>query len=254
MLKILLIFFSKKVSYIGSWIFILFPANIFAVSQISSITIQILLITLFFYYFIKIIKTEQNKYLIFFSINAALLIFLRGEFFLFYFFTIFFFVLKKKFKVVIVSFLITIFLVSPYLIRNYKIFGIITVTKSAGFNLFKGNNPRSTVEGSPMLNLEDIKRLSPKTYEKAIIIKKQDRYDLIIDNLYKEDAIKFILDDDIIKHNMGYQNINIKIKYSKKIKLQKKENYLVTSLENKKVLIDKILTLDPNNIFFPSPA
>ena len=197
MLKILLIFFSKKLSYIGTWIFILFPANIFAVSQISSITIQILLITLFFYYFIKIIKTEQNKYLIFFSINAALLIFLRGEFFLFYFFTIFFFVLKKKFKVVIVSFLITIFLVSPYLIRNYKIFGIITVTKSAGFNLFKGNNPRSTVEGSPMLNLEDIKKLSPKTYEKAIKIKKQDRYDLIIDNLYKEDAIKFILDDPL---------------------------------------------------------
>jgi hypothetical protein len=70
----------------------------------------------------------------------------------------------------------------------------------------------------------------------------------------KHKKIKFILDDDISKHNMGYQNINIKIKYSKKIKLQKKENYLVTSLENKKVLIDKILTLDPNNIFFPSPA
>jgi hypothetical protein len=196
-LKILSTFYSKKISYIGTWIFVLFPANIYAVSQISSITIQILLITLFSYYFIKIIKTQQNKYLIFFSINVTLLIFLRGEFFLFYFFTIFFFVFKKKFKVAIVSFLIIIFLVSPYLIRNYKIFGIITVTKSAGFNLFKGNNPRSTVEGSPMLNLEDIKKLSPKTYEKAIQIKKQDRYDLIIDNLYMEDAVKFILDDPL---------------------------------------------------------
>ena len=197
MLKILLIFFSKKISYIGTWMFILFPANVFAVSQISSITIQILLITLFFYYFIKIIKTEKNKYLIFFSIISALLIFLRGEFFLFYFFTMFFFVLKKKFKVAIASLLITIFLVSPYMVRNYKIFGIITVTKSAGFNLFKGNNPRSTVEGSPMLNLEDIKKLSTKTYEKAINIKKQDKYDLIIDNLYKEDAINFILDNPL---------------------------------------------------------
>jgi len=197
MLKILLIFFSKKISYIGTWMFILFPANVFAVSQISSITIQILLITLFFYYLIKIIKTEKNKYLIFFSIISALLIFLRGEFFLFYFFTMFFFVLKKKFKVAIASLLITIFLVSPYMVRNYKIFGIITVTKSAGFNLFKGNNPRSTVEGSPMLNLEDIKKLSTKTYEKAINIKKQDKYDLIIDNLYKEDAINFILDNPL---------------------------------------------------------
>ena len=197
MLKILLIFFSKKISYIGTWMFILFPANVFAVSQISSITIQILFITLFFYYLIKIIKTEKNKYLIFFSIISALLIFLRGEFFLFYFFTMFFFVLKKKFKVAIASLLITIFLVSPYMVRNYKIFGIITVTKSAGFNLFKGNNPRSTVEGSPMLNLEDIKKLSTKTYEKAINIKKQDKYDLIIDNLYKEDAINFILDNPL---------------------------------------------------------
>jgi len=196
-LKILSTFYSKKISYIGTWIFILFPANIYAVSQISSITIQILLITLFSYYFIKIIKTEQNKYLIFFSISTALLVFLRGEFFLFYLFSIFFILLKKKIKVVIASFLITIFLVSPYLIRNYKIFGIITVTKSAGFNLFKGNNPRSTVEGSPMLNLEDIKKLSPKTYEKAIQIKKQDKYDLIIDNLYREDAVKFILDDPL---------------------------------------------------------
>jgi hypothetical protein len=196
-LKILLIFFSKKISYIGTWIFILFPANIFAISQISSISIQILLITLFFYYFIKTVKTEINRYLYFFSIISAFLIFLRGEFFLFYFFTIFFFLLKKKFKIIIVSFLITIFLVSPYLIRNYKIFGVITVTKSAGFNLFKGNNPKSTVEGSPMLNLEDIKKISSKTYEKAIKIKKQDKYDLIIDNLYKEDAINFILDNPL---------------------------------------------------------
>ena len=46
-----------------------------------------------------------------------------------------------------------------------------------------------------MLNLEDIKKLSLKIYEKAINIKKQDKYDLIIDNLYKEDAINFILDN-----------------------------------------------------------
>lgn len=70
----------------------------------------------------------------------------------------------------------------------------------------------------------------------------------------KHKKIKFILDDDISKNNMGYQNINVKIKHPKKIKLIKKENYLITSLENKKVLINKILTLDPNNIYFPSPA
>jgi hypothetical protein len=193
----LLIFFSKKISYFGTWIFILFPLNIYAASQISSITIQILLITLFFYYFIRIINKQKNKYIIFFSIIATLIIFLRGEFFLFYIFTIFFFILKKKFKIVITSLLISIFLISPYIVRNYKIFGVITVTKSLGFNLFKGNNPQSSVEGSPMLNLGDIKKLSIKTYEKAIKIEKQDKYDLIIDNLYRDDAIKFILDNPV---------------------------------------------------------
>jgi len=195
--KILSKFFSEKISFIGTWIFILFPLNIYAVSQISSITLQILLTTLFFYYFTKLIIIQKKKYVIFFSIISTLLIFLRGEFFLFYIFTTFFFILKKKFKVFIISFLITTILVSPYLIRNYKIFGAITVTKSLGFNLFKGNNPRSTVEGSPMLNLEDIKKLSTETYEKLIKIKKQDKYDLIIDNIYKEDAIEFILNNPL---------------------------------------------------------
>lgn len=89
-LKILSTFYSKKISYIGTWIFILFPANIYAVSQISSITIQILLITLFSYYFIKIIKTEQNKYLIFFNKCRFTNIFKRRVFFILFFYNIFF--------------------------------------------------------------------------------------------------------------------------------------------------------------------
>jgi hypothetical protein len=194
-LKILSIFFSKKISYIGTWIFILFPANIFAVSQISSITIQILLITLYLYFFIRIIEVKSNKYIIFFSIISSLLLLLRGEFFLFYAFTIFIFILKKNFKLVITITLITLFFISPYLIRNYKIFGVITITKSVGFNLFKGNNPASKVEGVQMLNLEDIRSLSKKTYEKAIKIKKQEKYDLVIDNLYRDAAIEYILSE-----------------------------------------------------------
>ena len=39
--KILLEFFSKNLSLIGTFIFAIFPLNIYAVSQISSITLQI---------------------------------------------------------------------------------------------------------------------------------------------------------------------------------------------------------------------
>lgn len=66
--------------------------------------------------------------------------------------------------------------------------------------------------------------------------------------------IKYILDDDKTKHNWQYKNLNVKIKFPKKIEFKKNENYIVTSLENKKTLISKILTLNPNNVYFPSPA
>ena len=66
--------------------------------------------------------------------------------------------------------------------------------------------------------------------------------------------IKYILDDDKKKHNWQYKNLNVRIKYPKKIKHKKSENYIVTSLENKKILIAKIITLNPNNIYFPIPA
>ena len=41
--------------------------------------------------------------------------------------------------------------ISPYLIRNYLNFQKITITKSIGYNLWKGNNIDATVEGSESL-------------------------------------------------------------------------------------------------------
>jgi hypothetical protein len=66
--------------------------------------------------------------------------------------------------------------------------------------------------------------------------------------------IRYILDDDIKKHNTSYKNIKVKIKHPSKVKFLSGQNYLITSLENKKKLISKILLLEPNHIFFSSPA
>ena len=193
LIKILSNFFSEKISYIGAYIFALFPLNVYAISQISSATLQILLIIFYIYYFIKSLKISSKKNILLFSLFSACLILLRGEFFVFYFFTLFYFLLKKKIQLIISSFIITLLLISPYLIRNYLIFEVITVTKSAGFNLFKGNNPLSKAEGIPML--DDVEKISKETHEKIKKIKPQNKYDLIIDNLYKEEAIKFIIDN-----------------------------------------------------------
>ena len=193
LIKILSNFFSEKISYIGAYIFALFPLNVYAISQISSVTLQILLIIFYIYYFIKSLKISSKKNIILFSLFSACLILLRGEFYVFYFFTLFYFFLKKKIHLIISSFIITLLLISPYLIRNYLIFEVITITKSAGFNLFKGNNPLSKAEGIPML--DDVEKISKETHEKIKKIKPQDKYDLVIDNLYKEEAIKFIKDN-----------------------------------------------------------
>ena len=37
-------------------------------------------------------------------------------------------------------------MVSPYLVRNYFQFNTLTITKSLGYNLLKGNNPDFKVE------------------------------------------------------------------------------------------------------------
>jgi hypothetical protein len=195
LIKILSEFFSKKITYIGAYIFALFPLNVHAISQISSVTLQILLIILYIFYLIESLKVNSKKNIILFSFSSACLILLRGEFFIFFVFTLSFLFLKKKFTLIISSLLITLLLISPYIIRNYYIFEVITITKSAGFNLFKGNNPLSKVEGIPML--DDVEKISKDTYEKIKKIKPQAKYDLIIDNLYKEEAIKFIIDNPI---------------------------------------------------------
>jgi hypothetical protein len=44
-------------------------------------------------------------------------------------------------------------------------------------------------------NIDDVEKISKDTYEKIKKIKPQPKYDLIIDNLYKKEAIKFIIDN-----------------------------------------------------------
>ena len=64
--------------------------------------------------------------------------------------------------------------------------------------------------------------------------------------------IKYIIDDDIHKNNMGYKNINLKVKFLKNNEIPVNTNFLITSLENKKIILSKILNLKANKILFPS--
>lgn len=60
-----------------------------------------------------------------------------------------------------------------------------------------------------------------------------------------------ILDDDLQKHGMGYQNIPVQIFHPSKLSLQKNANFLITSLENVRPIYKKLAELTPRRILAP---
>lgn len=184
------IFSSKHIENIGIFVLLFFPLYVYAIGQISSIVLQVFLIMLFIYNFIRLYKYNSTFNLIFFSIISGLLILLRGEFFVFFFFSLIFIFLKNKnLGPFLISLLITLLIISPYLVRNFKIFDTIALTKSTGFNLLKGNNPKSRVEGISMWYGYDI---VPELEIVLNEVKPSYKYDLLSDKIFLDQAIKFL--------------------------------------------------------------
>ena len=190
--KILNNFTTKEFSIIITFIFAFYPINVLAASQISSTTLQIFLLLNFFYFLIQIIENNSKKNLILFSLFSGLLILIRGEFFLFFFTTIiyFFLFLERNLKYFLISIFITLIVISPYLHRNYILFDTLTLTKSFGYNLLKGNNPNFKVEGDAFYGEMEFPRSKLK-------IKTDNNYEINLDNFYKQKAIENIKKDPI---------------------------------------------------------
>lgn len=188
--KILKKFASEKLSIIFTLIFAFFPIYVIAPVQISSITLQIFLLLNFLYFLIEFHLKKKIIYLFFFSLFSGLLILIRGEFFLFYFFTLFYFFIffERNIKIPIISFFVTILLISPYIYRNYVLFENLTLTKSFGYNLLKGNNPSLIVEGDALFIETNYPREKLK-------IKTNTKFEIELDNFYKNEAVEIIKED-----------------------------------------------------------
>ena len=182
-------FFPNKTSILGALIFAFFPLHIYACAQVSSAILQSFLTIVFFYYFFKIIKKSNLFNIIFFSLTSGLLILLRGEFIVFFLFSILYMMLffKIKIKTIFIITLVTIVTVSPYLVRNLILLDEITITKSIGYNLWKGNNPSSTVEGNSKFDLKLRKKISEVPNDKY--------YDINADKVFQDEALKNIRDN-----------------------------------------------------------
>ena len=185
--KINKIFFTQKISFYSSLVFSFFPIHAYACSQISSISLQTFFLLLFFYLFFQLNKKKNFLIILFFSFTSGLLMLLRGEFIIILIFSIFylFFFFKIKLKNVLLIMLISLITISPYLIRNILIFDKITITKSLGFNLWKGNSINSGVEGSEFMN--------EKLKEKVNAVHKDKLFRINIDKVFMEEAIGNII-------------------------------------------------------------
>ena len=182
-------FFSNKISLINTFIFSFFPLNVYAVTQTSSITLQIFLSLLFLRYFFLTTINDSNKNIIIFSVICGLSLLTRGEFILILIPTLIYKLIFKKINILnlIKILLISFIIVSPYLVRNYINFEKIHISNVTGYALWKGNNPSLKVEGFENFNkFEDIKsELENIPYDNF--------YETKRDNIFFKAAMKNIL-------------------------------------------------------------
>lgn len=105
-------------------------------------------------------------------------------------------ILKKNYEIIMVSALLIVLIISPYLYRNYNIFGVVTITKSSGYNLLKRNHPRTFPEGTGMfLKVEKIVPETKLKLEEPYLKGPIKKHDLLKDRILLNQAIKFIQED-----------------------------------------------------------
>ena len=184
-------FFSKNWSIFNSFLFSIFPLNVYSTTQISSISLQIFLLISYLYLFFLLKKSEKFLWIkiFYFSVVSGLLMLLRGEFYLVFIISLFYLLIFKKLQIekIIIILMLSLIVISPYLVRNYFAFNKITLIKSIGYNLWKGNNPIAKVEGVE----------SPTAYSYNDIDKK-------INKLSKDYLYEFHLDELLLKESLNY--------------------------------------------------
>ena len=193
------LFFSNKICILGALIFSLFPLHIYACAQISSIILQSFLMITFFYFFLKTMKKNNFYNICFLSLASGLLILLRGEFIALFLLSILYLALfiKINLKSILIIILLTFVVISPYLMRNIIVLDTITITKSIGFNLWKGNNPQTDVEGKNYIYDSIFDQEDLDLREQINKVPEDKYYEINLDKVFLSEGIKNINNDPI---------------------------------------------------------
>jgi hypothetical protein len=191
--KILRKFFDNKISMIFSLIYFLYPLNFYSSTQISSVSIQISIFIFFLYYYLSA-KTNLDFFKL--GIFSGLALLTRGEFGLLLFILLLFKIISKsiQFKNFVLLILVIFFITSPTLIRNYLVFDELVLTKSSGYNLWRGNSENLNINGE---NIEtwEIRQEKEKIKNKLFIENNLNKYEIYVDKMYLDIAKKNIFND-----------------------------------------------------------
>jgi len=186
-------------SVVSTLIFSLFPLHIYACGQISSAILQSFLIVVFFYFFFSTAKKDNFFNIFFLSLTSGLIILLRGEFIVLFLLSILYLALfiKINAKSILIIILLTFVVISPYLVRNIIVFDTITITKSIGWNLWKGNNPQADVEGKNYIYGNVFNQGDINLKKQINKVPKDKYYEINLDKVFLNEGIKNIKNDPI---------------------------------------------------------
>ena len=125
----------------------------------------------------------------------------RGEFIAFFLLSILYaaLFLKINLRSIVTIVLLTIVVISPYLIRNIMLVDTITITKSIGYNLWKGNNPNSLVEGNVIID--------SNLREQIDKVPKDKYFDINADKIFQNEGLKNIKSDSKRYFNLYLKKI-----------------------------------------------
>lgn len=201
--KILYKYFDEKISIIFSLIYFFYPLNFYSSTQMSSVSLQITIFIFFLYYYLKS-KINLNCFKL--GVFAGLALLIRGEFALLLIILITFRIISKSIKIksFFLLILIIFLVISPTLVRNYLVFDELVLTKSSGYNLWRGNSEYLNINGEN-IETQEIRQEKEKLKNKLFIENNLNKYEIYVDEMYLDIAKKNIFNDPL-KYFFHYIN------------------------------------------------
>ena len=200
--------FNKK-SFSLIYLTAFFPLHIFMSTQISASTVYVFLMSCVLLFYHRLLKFRDIKHSIFLGISLGLLTLSRADAILIIpaiIILLTFIHRNISSKYTLVFALSSLLIIAPLSVRNYNTFGFFyPLTISGGLNLWLGNNDDAT--GSRMNYVVPYKPI-PKTIQDQIqSLKVDENYEVALDNIYKEEAKQFIINNPLKSVKLSIKKI-----------------------------------------------